>query len=50
VPKGVVIISESGVKSKEDLDFVLKYADAALVGTSLMKSGDIESAVKSFVF
>jgi indole-3-glycerol phosphate synthase len=46
IPKGKLIVSESGVKIREDLDFVLKYADAALVGTSLMRADDIEKAVR----
>jgi len=31
-----VVVAESGIKSKDDLNFVLNYADAALVGTSVM--------------
>ena len=46
LPKGRIIVSESGVKSRKDLEFVLKYADAALVGTGLMRADDIEGAVK----
>jgi len=49
IPKDKLIVSESGVKSREDLDFVLKYANAALVGTSLMKSDDIEAAVRGLL-
>jgi len=49
IPKGKIIISESGIKTRADLDFVLKYADAALVGTSLMRADDTEKAVASFV-
>lgn len=49
IPKGRVIVSESGVKSREDLDFVLRYANAALVGTSLMRADDIQRAVRGLV-
>ena len=49
IPKGRIIISESGVKTREGLDFVLKYADAALVGTSLMRADDIKKAVEELV-
>lgn len=45
--KGRVIVSESGINTRADLDFVLKYADAALVGTSLMRADDIKKAVRS---
>ncbi len=50
VPKGRLTVSESGVKTREDLDFVLKHADAALVGTSLMRADDVRDAVKKLVF
>jgi indole-3-glycerol phosphate synthase len=49
VPKGKIIVSESGIKARADLDSVLKHAGAALVGTSLMKSADLEKAVREFV-
>lgn len=49
IPKGKITVSESGVRTRKDLDFVLKYADAALVGTSLMKAGDVEKAVRGLV-
>lgn len=49
IPKGKIIVSESGIKTKHDLDFVLKYANAALVGTSLMRADDIEKAVRELV-
>lgn len=32
-----VVVAESGIKNKSDLDFVLKYADSALIGTSVME-------------
>jgi len=48
-PGAKLIVSESGITSRADLDFVLKYADAALIGTSIMRSGDIESAVKNLI-
>jgi len=50
VPEGKLIISESGVKNKEDLMRVLGYgADAALIGTSLMKSRDIKGALSGLL-
>lgn len=49
IPKEKITVSESGVKTREDLDFVLKYADAALVGTSIMRSNDLEAAVRGLV-
>lgn len=46
VPKGNIIVSESGVKTKEDLQ-LLKHTGihAVLVGTSLMKSKDMGKKV-----
>ncbi|GBE18978.1 indole-3-glycerol phosphate synthase [archaeon BMS3Abin16] len=44
-----VIVSASGVETTDDLKKVLKHADAALVGTSIMKSQDIESKVRELV-
>lgn len=49
IPKGRMIVSESGIKTRADLDSVLKHADAALVGTSLMRADDLEKAVADFV-
>lgn len=49
VPSGRIIVSESGVTTKDDLDFVLSYADAALVGTALMVGDDIVSAISSLL-
>jgi indole-3-glycerol phosphate synthase len=49
VPDEKIIVSESGVKTKEDLEYVLQYADAALVGTSLMRSDNIKKAVEDLL-
>jgi indole-3-glycerol phosphate synthase len=43
-------ISASGIEALEDLDFVLKYCDAALIGTAIMKAGDVKEKVKEFVY
>ena len=44
------ILSESGIESPEDIQFLKKYgADAFLVGSSLMKSENIEDNVKKLV-
>jgi indole-3-glycerol phosphate synthase len=49
IPKDVVFVSESGIGSIDDLRVALKYADAALIGTSFMKAKNMEEFVKSFV-
>lgn len=39
VPKDIIFVSESGVKTKEDIDLLKSYdVDAVLIGESLMKS------------
>jgi len=44
------ILSESGIESSEDIQLLKKYgADAFLVGSSLMKSNNIEENVKKLV-
>jgi indole-3-glycerol phosphate synthase len=49
IPKNKTTVSESGIKTKEDLTFVLNHADAALIGTTLMRAVDVEKAVRGFV-
>ncbi|MCL4435186.1 MAG: indole-3-glycerol-phosphate synthase [Thaumarchaeota archaeon] len=47
---GKLVVSESGIGSAEDLRFLKQAgADAYLVGTSVMKSEDIESKVRELV-
>ncbi len=49
IPERFLKISESGIKSVEDLIFVLKYSDAALIGTAFMMAEDPEKIVREFV-
>lgn len=50
-PKKVPIISESGIRGKDDVIRVKKAgADAVLVGTAVMLSSDIERFLKSLIF
>lgn len=42
-------IAASGISDTKDLEFVLKYCDAALIGTSIMKSSNIAKKVEEFV-
>lgn len=41
-----IVIAESGIKSKNDVKFALKYADALLIGTSITKNFEL---LKEFV-
>ncbi|MFQ5975177.1 MAG: indole-3-glycerol-phosphate synthase [Candidatus Hydrothermarchaeales archaeon] len=43
-------VSASGISTLDDLNFVLGYCDAALVGTSVMTTDDIEGKVRGFVY
>jgi indole-3-glycerol phosphate synthase len=45
-----VKVSASGIKCVDDLKFVLGYCDAALIGTEIMKSENIEKKVRELVF
>ncbi len=48
--RGKIVVSESGIRSAEDIRLLKQAgADAYLVGTSVMKSGDIESKVRELV-
>ena len=45
-----IILSESGIKSAEDVRFLRDCgADAFLIGTSIMKSSDIQNSVSKLV-
>ena len=41
VPKGRLVVSESGIKGKEDVDSLTGRVDAILVGTTLMRAKNI---------
>jgi indole-3-glycerol phosphate synthase len=48
VPPGKVVVSESGLRSREQLDELARHGvDAVLVGETLMRSLDIEAACRT---
>jgi indole-3-glycerol phosphate synthase len=48
VPRGVVVISESGVKSQDDVRRLVEHgARGVLVGESLMRAGDKDEAIRA---
>jgi len=48
IPKGIVAVAESGVRSPQDVERLGRAgADAVLVGTELSASKDPEAAVRS---
>ncbi|WP_324809088.1 bifunctional indole-3-glycerol-phosphate synthase TrpC/phosphoribosylanthranilate isomerase TrpF [Sphingomonas sp. LY29] len=49
VPADVLVISESGVGSRADVKRLAPFADAFLVGSSLMASPDIAQAARALV-
>jgi indole-3-glycerol phosphate synthase/phosphoribosylanthranilate isomerase len=49
VPDDVILISESGIRARADVERISTTADAFLVGSSLMASGDIALAARSLV-
>lgn len=49
IPKDRILVSESGIANLTDLNTALKYADAALIGTSFMTAENQKEFVKSFV-
>ncbi|CAH0532982.1 Tryptophan biosynthesis protein TrpCF [Vibrio stylophorae] len=49
IPKGTVIISESGIYTHQQVRDLAQYAHGFLVGSSLMAQHDIERAVKGLI-
>ncbi|MBU4265893.1 MAG: indole-3-glycerol phosphate synthase TrpC [Candidatus Altiarchaeales archaeon] len=50
IPADRIIVSESGILGREDLDRVLAAgAQAALIGTGIMKSENIEEKLREFI-
>lgn len=47
VPDGGILVSESGIKTAEDMKFLANLgADAVLIGETLMRSGSVESSMR----
>jgi indole-3-glycerol phosphate synthase/phosphoribosylanthranilate isomerase len=49
VPKDVLVISESGISSRADVERLAPLADAFLVGSALMAASDVVDAARSLV-
>lgn len=48
VPKDCILVSESGMQSHDDLKTVRQYgADAVLIGETLMRSGNVATAMQT---
>ena len=50
VPAGVLVISESGIKGRADVERLASHADAFMVGSSLMAAADVHEAARTLVF
>ena len=51
IPAGTVIVSESGWRTRDELDRLQRAGvDAVLVGEALMRAPDIESACRDLAF
>lgn len=49
IPSNLKVISMSGIETSLDLERVLSISDAALIGTTLMKSGDPGAKLREFL-
>jgi indole-3-glycerol phosphate synthase/phosphoribosylanthranilate isomerase len=49
VPRGVLLISESGVASRADVERLANHVDAFLVGSALMAAPDVGQAARALV-
>ncbi|MCW3796230.1 bifunctional indole-3-glycerol-phosphate synthase TrpC/phosphoribosylanthranilate isomerase TrpF [Sphingomonas sp. BN140010] len=50
VPQDVILVSESGVATRADVERLGRHADAFLVGSSLMAADDVGEAVRALLF
>jgi indole-3-glycerol phosphate synthase/phosphoribosylanthranilate isomerase len=50
VPPGPLVVAESGIRSRADIARLAPYADAFLVGSSLMAEDDIAGAARRLAF
>ncbi|MBV9929549.1 MAG: bifunctional indole-3-glycerol-phosphate synthase TrpC/phosphoribosylanthranilate isomerase TrpF [Alphaproteobacteria bacterium] len=50
VPEGIVLVSESGIENRDDAARLAPFADAFLVGSSLMRAADPAQAARALAF
>ncbi|HYJ82291.1 MAG TPA: bifunctional indole-3-glycerol-phosphate synthase TrpC/phosphoribosylanthranilate isomerase TrpF [Allosphingosinicella sp.] len=50
VPAGTLLVAESGISSRADVERLAPFADAFLVGSSLMRSDDPGEAARALAF
>ncbi|WP_456416523.1 indole-3-glycerol-phosphate synthase [Methanocaldococcus sp.] len=49
IPNNKIKVGESGIYNKEDLNYILKFVDSALIGSSIMESKNIKEKVNELV-
>lgn len=49
IPKGRLIVSESGINSHEDLNKIEKYINAVHIGSAFMESNNIKNKIKEIM-
>ena len=49
IPEGKIVVSESGIRSKSEIEKLDKRVDAVLIGTSLIKSKNISKKLYELV-
>ena len=50
IPKGKIVVAESGIKSREDINLLRKSRiDAVLVGEAIMTADDVGTKVRELV-
>ncbi|HYW17404.1 MAG TPA: bifunctional indole-3-glycerol-phosphate synthase TrpC/phosphoribosylanthranilate isomerase TrpF [Allosphingosinicella sp.] len=50
VPAGTLVVSESGIATRSDVERLAPFADAFLVGSSLMRAENIAEAARALAF
>jgi indole-3-glycerol phosphate synthase/phosphoribosylanthranilate isomerase len=50
VPEGILVVAESGIADRADVERLAPYADAFLVGSSLMRAPDPAQAARALAF
>ena len=50
VPAGTLVVAESGISSRSDVERLVPFADAFLVGSSLMRADDPGEAARALAF
>jgi indole-3-glycerol phosphate synthase/phosphoribosylanthranilate isomerase len=50
VPAGTLVVAESGISNRSDVERLAPFADAFLVGSSLMRADDVGEAARALAF